>query len=152
MDTPTPSQLRTTAFDWKDLVLFAVGFVVAIAALSAWAELRGEPGKAVTRIVFLTGIFGPIGLRRLIFGWPALPAPKEGFHWSLLSMLGIFTALFGTGAAALGAYPMWLGRDAHLGLISGGLGAVIVGAALTALRYPRSVLPEARALPRRERP
>jgi len=151
METTPPSDLRTTAFDWKDLVLFAVGFVVVVAALSAWAEIAGEPGKAVTRVVFLTGVFAPIGVRRLIFGRPALPPPKEGFHWSLLSMLGIFMALFGTAAAALGAYPMWLGRDPHFGLIFGGLGAVIVGAALTALRYPRSPIPAARARVRRDR-
>lgn len=139
------TELRTTAFDWKDLVLFAVGFVAVIAGLSAWSWLSGGPHKVVTGGLFLSGVIGPMFLRRLIFGWPALPPPKPGVHWSLLSMLGILFALFGMGAAALGAYPLWDGRGAHLGLISGGLGAVVVGAALTALRYPRSPIPEARA-------
>ncbi len=151
METPTPSTLRTTAFDWKDLVLFAAGFVAVIAGLTAWSEIAGDPGKAVTKVVFITLILGPLGVRRLIFGWPALPPPKEGMHWSLLSMLGILIAIFGMGAAAMGAYPLWMERAAHLGLISGGIGAVVVGAALTALRYPRSPIPEARAQLRRDR-
>jgi len=145
MPEPVPENLRSTALDWKDLVLFAVGFVGVIGSLSAWSELSGEPGKQVTRIVFLVGLVIPLGARRLLFGWPALPEPRVGFHWSLLSMLGIFAALIGTGTAAIGAYPLWFGREAHLGVIFGGLGAVVLGAAMTAARYPRSPVPEARA-------
>jgi hypothetical protein len=150
MATPVPSELRSTAFDWKDLVLFAAGYVVVVIGLTAFDELIGDPPLGVTRGVLALGVLGPIALRRLIFGWPALPAPKEGFGWSLLSMLGILVALFGMGAAALGVFPLWHARPIHWGLVCGGLGAVVVGAALTAIRYPRSILPEARAV-RRDR-
>jgi hypothetical protein len=150
MPAPEPTELRGTAFDWKDLVLFATGYVLVIAGLSAWDELWGAPSRWATRGVILVGMLGPFALRRALFGWPALPPPKEGFGWSLLSMLAIFVALIGMGAAALAAWAMWNGRPLHLPLAGGGLGAVAIGSVLTALRYPRSNLPAARAVRRQK--
>ncbi len=139
------TELRTAAMDWKDLLLFAVGYVEVIVVLVAWTELAGEPSRLVTRIVIVVGMFGPLALRRALFGWPALPPPKEGLGWSLLSMLALLIALFGMGAAALGVFPLWHGRAVHQGLVGGGLAALALGSALVAMRYPRSSLPEARA-------
>ena len=146
MPSPAPTELHTAAFDWKDLLLFAAGFVLVVAGLTAWSELVGDPPRWVTKVGIVIGVAAPLALRRLVFGWPALPAPREGSLWSLLSMLGIFIALIGMGAAALGVFPLWHGRPMHGGLVGGGLGAIAVASALTALRYPRSNLPEARAV------
>jgi len=151
MTPPAPTELRTAAFDWKDLVLFAAGYVIVVAGLTTWAELAGEPSRRVVGIVIIVGMGAPLGLRRLLFGWPALPPPKEGFGWSLISMVAIFVALIGMAAAALGVYPLWHGRPMSFALVGGGLGAVAVASVLTALRYPRSTLPAARSLPRRGR-
>lgn len=145
-----PTELRSATLDWKDLLLFASGFVLVISGLTAWAELVGEPPARVTKGVILVGVAAPLALRRVVFGWPALPPPREGFVWSLLSMIGIFLALFGMAAAALGVFQLWNGRPMHLGLVGGGLGAMIVASVLTALRHPRSQLPEARAVRRQK--
>lgn len=150
MPEPVPTELRTAAFDWKDLLLFAAGFVLVITLLTVWAELAGEPPRWATKVLLAVGIAAPVALRRLVFGWPALPPPKETALWSLLSMLGILVALVGMGAAALGAWAMWNGRPLHLPLAGGGLGAVAIGSVLTALRYPRSNLPAARAVRRQK--
>lgn len=150
MPSPVPTELRTAAFDWKDLVLFAAGYVLVVAGLTAWGELIGEPPRWVTRIVIVVGMAAPLVLRRLVFGWPALPPPHEGVLWSLLSMLAIFMALFGMGAAALGVFPLWHGRAIHVGLVAGGLAAVAIASMLAALRYPRSQLPEARTVRRQK--
>lgn len=145
MTAPSPTELRATAYDWKDLVLFAASFIVVVAGLTIW-----ETSALVMKVVIIVGVSAPLAIRRLVFGWPALPPPKEGVGWSLLSMLGIFTGLFGMGAAALGVFPMWDGRGVHGGLVGGGLGAVVVASALISARYPRSNLPSARAVRQKE--
>ena len=150
MAPPDPTELRTVAFDGKDLVLFSAGFVLVVAGLSAWDALWGYPSQWVATTVIIFAVAAPLALRRAVFGWPALPPPKEGFGWSLVSMIGLLVGLGGMGAAAVGVYPLWNGRPLHLGLIAGGLGAVVIASALTALRYPKSDLPSARAVRRQK--
>ena len=145
MPEPAPTELRTVAFDWKDLVLFAASFVLVVLGLAAW-----EPQRLASTIVIILGVGAPLALRRLAFGWPALPPPKKGGAWSLLSMLGIFCALIGMLVAALGVSPLWHGRAVHGGVVGGGLGAVILASVLISARYPRSNLPAARAVPRQK--
>lgn len=150
MSDRVPTELRSAAMDWKDLLLFAAAFGIVVVGLTAWAEVAGEPPRWMTKVVIVGGLATPLALRRFIFGWPALPPPKEGALWSLVSMLGILAALFGVAAAALGVYPLWNGRALHAGLVGGGLAAVVAGSVLTALRYPRSNLPSARAIRQKE--
>lgn len=142
MQEPLPDLRRIAAFDWKDLLLVAAGWQVIIAVLSALPPLTGRSGKSAVQLAVLVGVVAPLVARRWIFGVPALGEPKTGIGWSMLSMLGILAALGGMGVAAIGAYPLWDGGEARLGLVSGGLGAVVFGAVATALRYkPRSALP-----------
>ena len=145
MPEPAPTELRTVAFDWKDLVLFAASFVLVVLGLAAW-----EPQRLASTIVIIVGVGVPLALRRIVFGWPALPPPKEGGAWSLLSMLGIFMALIGMLVAVAGVSPLLNGRAVHGGVLGGGLGAVIVASLLISARYPRSNLPSARAVRQKE--
>lgn len=90
-------------YDWKDSLLFGFGFVTAIGLLFGVSlYLDVEIGRALTKAAVVGLGFGPLALRRAIFGAPELPEPRPGALASLMSMIGLFATLLGTACAVTG--------------------------------------------------
>lgn len=94
-------------FDWKDGLLFTGGFVLTVAGASALHDLGGvDLGRKEIQAGLTVLAFGPLVVRRVLFGAPQLPEPRKGIVWSLVSMLGLLAMVFGIGVLALSTFPL----------------------------------------------
>lgn len=85
-------------FDWKDGLLISGGFVAFVGAAVVMKEAFDlELGRNAFRGAAVAALFGPVAVRRAVFGAPVLPPPRQGVMSSITSMVGLLATLLGTG-------------------------------------------------------
>jgi hypothetical protein len=97
---------RLLQMDWIDGVLIAVFFSAGIVIDSLFPFLESIGGQLSVSGVFLAPVF-----RRLIFGAPNLPMPKEGVVWRFISILGLLTIFFSMGFFLLSAIAIQQSKE-----------------------------------------
>ncbi len=98
---------RDVKLDWKDAVLFALGFAVAVGVLVFLSTQYGMTlENRLLRIAMLLLCFGPLAARRAWFGQPTRATPKEGLLWSVVSILALLLIFGGVGSLGLSLVPL----------------------------------------------
>lgn len=105
-------------FDWKDALILPIGFVVLVLVLSQLQSVGIETSKGTKQALAVAVFFGPLGLRRKLFGEPDLPPPKKGLLPSLGSVAGLLATFFGTALIVLGGYHLTKTRPAKPDFLS----------------------------------
>lgn len=84
--------------DWLDAILVSLGFVLWITIGFFLSKAFGVSPEALSPLhgfgILIFVVLPPVG-RRLIWGAPNLPEPKDGLFWSLLSMFGLLLSIAG---------------------------------------------------------
>lgn len=110
MQLPPSLSIR---FDYKDALLLPLGFLGLVVCLTWLKKMGIEAGRGSMEGLAVASLFGPVWLRRWLFGEPELPAPKTGIFFRMASVLGLLCTFAGTAALALASYHLsWRGDAA----------------------------------------